>query len=571
MQALSRFIALIAVACLCACASAPVVPPPSTGAHFPAPQFAQPHIILITAEDLSPRFGFMRDPVAVTPHLDALAAESVVFTRAFATAGVCAPARSALITGVHQTTLGTQHMRSTNFGINMAYGAPYEAVPPPEVKAFPELLRRAGYTTFNRQKTDYQFGEPFTVWDDDNRSREWPLTNGSEPFFAMINFPTTHEARTWPPDLQGEAAKTYRSSLERNAVLDASKTFGLTDPATVRVPAYLPDTPVVRANLARHYDNIRVMDGEVGALLKRLRDEGRFADSIIIFTTDHGDGLPRHKRTIFDSGLHVPLIVRFPDGFGAGTKRTDLASFVDFAPTILSLAGVAIPDWIQGRNLFGDPAPDAVFAAGDRFDEVPQRFRGVREERWHYVRYYGESPVIPSLGYQNVNPIMDEMRRLHAIGELNSLQGSYLEAPAPREYLFDTLTDPDEVNNLAQRPELAEVRDRLARKLDQWIVQSGDLGRMPESAMRAAMWPEGTQPMTSPVTGCRLKNGRIRLASGTPGASIAWGRREGRENLYFAPLTVGEPFHAMAIRYGYEPSTPIRVDPASLAACPPRD
>ncbi|WP_067786325.1 sulfatase [Paraurantiacibacter namhicola] len=535
----------------------------------PGEQFPdRPNIILITAEDLSPRMGFMGDEVAVTPNLDALAAESVVFTKTFTTAGVCAPARSALITGVHQTTLGTMHMRTSSYGMNMPEGEPYEAVPPASIKAFPELLRSAGYHTVNRQKTDYQFGEPFTIWDDNDHSQQWPHgLDAEQPFFAMINFPTTHEGRTWPPDLNTSERPNVKNALERNATMDARKNFPPTVPDAVRVPAYYPDTPVVRQNLARHYDNIRLMDQEVGALLRKLEAEGRFDDSIIIFTTDHGDGLPRAKRTIFDSGTHVPLIVRFPNGYGAGERRSELVSFVDLAPTILAFAGVGLPDWIQGRDIFRAAPPQYIYMAGDRFDEVPQRFRGIRSDGYLYIRYFSDKPVIPSLGYQNTNPIMHEWRRLHAEGALTPLQAMYLEAPAPRRMLFDVSADPDNVRNLADDPAYAVIATRMDSDLMDWIARSGDLGRVPEAQMRARMWPGGTQPRTAAPQGCRASDGAVVLTSATVGASVDYGGEQGEAELYARPISATQPFAARAIRYGYAPSAPSPIDPASLQPC----
>jgi N-sulfoglucosamine sulfohydrolase len=558
---MSRALAALAPLLLAGCAMS------AQPAGVAPPVAARPNIILITAEDLSPRFGAYGDTVAVTPNIDRLAAEGVSFMRAFTTAGVCAPSRSALITGVHQETLGTMHMRTRDFGTKSKDGTPYEAVPPAEVKAFPELLRAAGYFTINDQKTDYQFGNPFTVWDQNRDGADWNARRSGQPFFAMINHEHTHESRTWPPGTDPALHPSVPNVMKQNARLDAEKNFAPTDPAIVRVPPYYPDTPIVRANIARQYDNVRAMDAAVGRLLDRLRTEGRFDDSIIIFMTDHGDGLPRGKRTIFDSGTQVPLIVRFPDKRGAGTKRDDLVSAVDLAPTLLHWAKAPVPKWIQGRDLFGGKAPQAIFMGGDRFDEVTQRFRGVREARFHYIRYFSDLPVIPSLAYQNVNPIMREWRRMLAAGGLTPVQRSYLEGPAPRELLFDTAADPDEVTNLAGDPRYADVQKRLAARLDTWIAASGDQGRDSEAVMVARMWPGGKQPATAPVTACRIAPGKLRLQSATPGASIGWGGTDGKANLYAAPLAEGAPFMAAAIRYGYSASAAVTIDPARVPRC----
>lgn len=509
----------------------------------------------------------MGDPVAVTPNLDRLALQSVVFERAFTTAGVCSPSRAALITGVHQTTLGAHNMRTSSYGENMDEGMAYRAVPPRHVKAFPELLRAAGYFTVNDFKTDYQFGDAFTVWDQNRKGADWNARADGQPFFAMLNNEVTHEGRIWAPDTDPAMHPFVPRRLALNAEIDAAKDFPPTDPAVVRIPPYWPDTPVVRANLARFYDNIRLMDQQVGTLLERLEAEGRFEDSVIIFTTDHGDGLPRHKRTIFDSGTRVPFLVRFPDGKGAGTRRADLVSFVDLAPTILTLADAVVPDWMQGRDIFSDPAPDAIFMAGDRFDEVPQRFRGMREKRWHYIRYFSDTPLIPSLRYQNVNPIMQEMRRLHAVGGLTSLQASTLTGIAPRELLFDTSNDPDEVENLANDPQLAEVKLRLSTRLDRWIKDSGDLGRIAERDLLARIWPGGVQPVTGPVHACRAVDDAVTLRSATAAASIGFGGAEGKRNLYSRPIHTSSPFRARAVRYGYRPSNRTDIDPKALPKC----
>lgn len=540
----------------------------------PAPGMAEahrPNIILITSEDLGPRLGFMGDQTAVTPNLDKLARESIMFTHAFTTAGVCAPSRSALITGVHQQTLGTHHMRTGSYGENMAEGSPYQAVPPAYIKAFPELLRAAGYLTVNDAKTDYQFGQPFTVWDINRPGADWNKRLPGQPFFAMINHEVTHESRTWPSDTDPTLHPIVAMRVKLNQQIDAEKTFALTDPASVRIPPYWPDTRKVRENLARFYDNIRVMDDQVGSLLARLESEGRLRDSIIIFTTDHGDGLPRHKRTIFDSGTRVPLLIRFPDGYGAGTQRSDLVSFIDIAPTILAWAGVQVPQWVQGRPIFDSPAPRAVFMAGDRFDEVPQRFRGVREQRWHYIRYFSNTPVIPALRFQNVNPIMQEIRRLHAAGALTPLQASYLDTPREREFLFDTQSDPDEIVNLARDARYMSIKRRLSDRMDRWISESGDLGRLNERDTLAAMWPGGQQPQTAAVTGCLLDKGAahesVRLMSATYGASIGWGGEQGERNLYRGPVSQKTPFTARSIRYGYAPSPVTIIKPAELSQC----
>ncbi|MGI9392800.1 MAG: sulfatase family protein [Parvibaculales bacterium] len=531
------------------------------------------NIILITAEDLSPRIGAYGDEVAHTPNIDALAKESVLFTNAFTTAGVCAPSRSSLITGVHQQTLGTMHMRTSSFGVNMEEGQPYEAIPPAYVKAFPELLRRAGYYTLNRSKTDYQFGNPFTVWDKNSGKANIGNVPSGKPFFAMINYNITHESYTWPPN-GSKAHPAAKKVLPRNQKADAKKTY-FTDPASVKVPAYYPDSPAIRKNLARHYDNIALLDKQVGALLQDLRKKGYFENSIIIFTTDHGDGLPRAKRTLYDSGLHVPLLIRFPDGRGGGTKDKNLVSFVDLAPTILSLAGIDVPKWMQGRIIIGDkkdPPRKYIYAAADRLDEQVGRIKAVYDGRFNYIRnYMPAQPRIASIGYQDMNPIMAELNRKFQQGSLSERQRQFLATPSPEEELYDRKNDPDEVYNLANNPKFAPQMKRLRMALADWIMRIGDLSALPEKDFLATIWPDNVQPHTAKPIACLTKGGKIMLKSKTKGASIGYHflDEEGKKQwqLYKEPIIMEEAIKAKAIRYGYRQSDVVTIATNKLSSC----
>ena len=342
-------------------------------AEVPAIQAAaaltsRPNIVWISNEDMSPRLGVYGDKLARTPVLDRLARESIRYTNVFATAPVCAPSRAAIITGMYQTTLGAQHMRTTEDRVPELPG-PYLAVPPFYVKAFPEYLRAAGYYTTNRAKTDYQFGVPFTIWDDVGRTAHWRnRPDKSRPFFSVFNLEVTHESQIFPS-----------SPARKGKPL-------VTNPAAIDVPPYYPDTPAVREELARMYDNIADMDGQVGEILKQLEDDGLAENTIVFYWSDHGDGVPRAKRSLYDSGLRVPLMIRWPKGLGStvtpGSVRDELVSFVDLAPTVLALAGVDIPAHLPGRVLVGPKAgaaPELVFAARDRMDTEYDMMRSARD------------------------------------------------------------------------------------------------------------------------------------------------------------------------------------------------
>jgi arylsulfatase A-like enzyme len=284
------------------------------------PKSNGPNVLWISCEDTSPDQECYGDKYARTPNIDKLASEGCRYTNAFVPYPVCAPTRSSVITGMYPSTIGTMHMRTGLKG--------YEAVPPPYVKCFTEYLRAGGYFCTNYRKTDYQFKSPFTAWD---QGRDWRDRPDGVPFFSVINLNVSHESRNWP---------------QKNEKL-------LHDPTKAPVPPYYPDTPVVRKNIARYYDNVTKMDGQVGEILGRLESDGLSDNTIVFFWGDHGRGLPRCKRWCYDSGIHVPLIVRRPGSIEPGTACDDLISLVDLGPTVLSLAGIEVPSYMQGRPFLG--------------------------------------------------------------------------------------------------------------------------------------------------------------------------------------------------------------------------
>jgi len=523
------------------------------------------NILLVVAEDTSKRVGAFGDAVAQTPALDALAREGIRYTNVFTASGVCAPSRSALITGVHPLSLGTQYMRTAKGG-----PIPYEAVPPAEVKAFPELLRRAGYVTANVAKTDYQFGEPFTIWDifvgdliSPPDLAVWRRLPKDKPFFAMINLMSTHESRlaspeaTVSPDLP--FARLFRALIDWRA----KHVEAVTDPARVGVPAYFPDVPRVRNSIAQHYDNIHYMDGEVGQILANLKEDGLADDTVVIWTTDHGDGFPRAKRAVYDSGLNVPLIVRMPNGSGAGTIDDRMISFVDLGPTILALAGAEAPAFIQGHNFLGESGRQYIHAARDRMDNVPDRVRAIRDERYKYIRnLMPQVPYFRPLPFRDMFPIMQALWDGSRDHSLNAVQSFYFTAPRPTEELYDTQSDPDEVTNLAADPGYAEVLTRMREAMDEWLATLPQWASEDEAAMVESMWPGGVQPVTAaPEIRIAAETGQVSLTASTPGASIGYriagSADEGRWLLYSEPFEVrpGDSVEAKAVRYGYREST----------------
>ena len=438
----------------------------------------RPNVVWVSFEDCSPRFGCYGDTVARTPNLDRLASEGSLWTKAFTTAPVCAPSRSAVITGMHPVALGTHHMR-TNVGPHHGgKGIPrYEAVVPHYVRCFTEYLRAAGYFCTNRNKTDYQFIPPITAWDlPGGHWRDRP--DPDQPFFSVFNLDDTHEVAGWEGSFFGD----------NDIDLDS-----------IQVPPYFPDTPKVRESLARVYTAIEHCDRLLGDLLEELKADGLTDSTAVFVWTDHGP-LPRGKRWPYDSGIHSPLIVRWPGTIEPGTVSDDLVSTMDLGPTVLSMCGVEVPRHLHGRPFLGPDAHgghDYVFVSRDRYDEMYDMVRASRDQRYKYIRHYDPArPYMMWNSFRNNHPIMQEMWRLHATGELEGPPAQTMATKRPAEELYDTEADPHEIENLAGDPAYREVLERHRDALEQWQRDVGDLGMVPEDMMVAQMWPGGVQPIT---------------------------------------------------------------------------
>jgi N-sulfoglucosamine sulfohydrolase len=541
----------------------------NTARQVPARPSIKPNIVWISNEDMSPRLGAYGDALARTPVLDRLAKQSIRYTHAFTTAPVCAPSRAAIITGMYQNAIGAQHMRTTEDRVPELPG-PYLAVPPFYVKAFPEYLRAAGYFTSNRVKTDYQFGEPFTIWDDHNQKAHWRnRPDQNQPFFSVFNITVTHESQIFPS-----------SPARKGKPL-------VTDPAKVPVPPYYPDTPLVRQEIARMYDNIADMDRQVGEILQQLEADGLAENTIVFYWSDHGDGIPRSKRSLYDSGLRVPLMIRWPKSlnapFAPGSVSDELVSFIDLAPTVLAIAGVEIPAHLQGRVLAGpqaQPAPPFVFAARDRMDIEYDMMRSARDGRFLYIRNFApEQPYAGHIIYRNQSDILQEWFRLQAERKLDGPAALWMRTSRPAEELYDTQADPHQINNLVSESAHRATLDRLRKAVTDWMERIDDQGLINEPEMIQRMWPGGVQPetaqpyiLTRRETDAPTRRESIAIDSPTEvviyvptqGASIGYTTEDGASakwRIYTGPILVDRPMtlRAKAIRYGYKESAETRM------------
>jgi len=504
------------------------------------------NVVWILAEDLSPDLPAYGDSTIQTPNLDRLASEGVVFDLAFTTQPICAPSKSCLYTGQYQTFLGTHQMRTS--------WKNYEAVPPPETKVFTEYLRKEGYYTSKSGHADYQFGNAPTAWDEFTpgfisfkRVRHWRERANNQPFFTSLDLGATHESGQW----MNPFART-KVSLE-----------------DINVPPYYADDPIIRNDLAMMYTNIIQMDKDVGEVLDKLDADGLSENTVVIFMGDHGRGMPRSKRWLYDGGLKVPMIIRWPGVLAPGTRSDQMVSFVDMAPTMLSIMGLAIPQHMQGKVFLGEEQDSIprkyIFGSRDRADEAIDIIRAVRNERYKYIRnYLPDTAWIQSLWFRDMMPMMKRMHELNEQGSLTGGAAYWFSETKPEEELYDTWKDPFEINNLAYNPEYDSIKMILKTELIAWVDQYDKYIDVTEEEMIEEMWPGKVQPITaSPEINIDFKSDNkkmIQLSCATIGASIEYRiSKKGIPKtwkLYDDGLLLIPPFkvEARALRYGYKMS-----------------
>jgi N-sulfoglucosamine sulfohydrolase len=414
------------------------------------------NILWLIAEDLSPDLACYGTPVVETPNLDRLASQGARYSNAFAAAPVCSPARSAMMTGMYQTAIGAHNHRShRKDGYRL----------PKPVEVITEYFRRAGYFTANVRtaapgvrgtcKTDFNFTPARKPFD----GTDWSQRKDGQPFFAQINFKLTH--RTFVRDKQNPI-----------------------DPEKVQIPPYYPDHPITRRDWADYLESLQVLDRQVGKVLERLSREGLTDNTLVIFFGDHGRPHVRGKQWLYEGGIRVPMIVRWPEHVTPGTVVDDLVSLIDLAPTCMAAAGIGPPAHLQGNVFLGPGAKKRkyVFAARDRCDETVDRIRCVRTQRYKYIRnYYPERPYTQFNAYKfRQYPVLTLMQVLHEQGKLTPDQAKFMAVTRPKEELYDLKQDPHELRNLCDRPEAQPALTELRKALDEWIKKTHDMGATPE-------------------------------------------------------------------------------------------
>ncbi|MEM1259832.1 MAG: sulfatase [Bacteroidota bacterium] len=519
----------------------------------------KPNIVWIVAEDMSPNIPAFGDSTVVTPTLDKLAKEGVCYDNFFSPHPVCSPARAAIITGMYANSIGASHMRTgpwmlENLPEHVIKGykslpeenIPYEAVPPKEVKMFTEYLRASGYYCTNNSKEDYQFIKTMTAWDKSSNSAHWRNRPKDTPFFSVFNIGLTHESQIWSK---------------------AKDSLWVDENLEVPVPPYLPETEIGKNDIRRMYSNILEMDAQVGSLLSELKRDGLLDSTIVVWYTDHGGPLPRQKRLLYDSGTRVPMIIRFPNGQFAGQRDGRMISFIDLAPTTLSLAGIDTPKHMQGTAFLGPFArnkePQYVFGAADRFDEFTDRIRFVRDKQFKYIKNYEpDKALYADVAYRKNMPIMQELLRLRKDKRLTPEQALWFLQPKAREELYDITKDPYELHNLAHDPNFQKELERLRTACENWVNEIDDTGLRPENELVEAFWPQGNQPQTENPFFIYI-NGKLTIDCTTEGASLGYrlvAEPQSQERnvwkVYNSPIDVPAncTVEAIAHRLGYKRS-----------------
>ncbi len=442
----------------------------------------RPNILWFVVDDMSANFSCYGEKTIQTPHVDRLAREGTRFSHAFVTAPVCSACRSALITGMYQTTIGSHHHRSGRGTMKITL--------PDGVVPVPVLFQKAGYYTCIGSglpadanaggggggkkkakgggfgKTDYNFEYDMAMYD----SPDWRGRAKDQPFFMQVQL--------GGGKLRGGTSKNAQA-LQQRAVRELG---GATKAEDVTLPPYYPRDPVLLEDWAAYLDAVRFTDAHVGKVLARLESEGLLENTLIVFMTDHGISHARGKQFLYNEGTHVPLVVRGP-GIPRGVVRDDLVQQIDLAAFSLAAAGIPLPPAMQGRDILArDYQPgEAVFAARDRCDETVERIRSVRTGQFLYIRnFHPQRPHLQPNAYKDGKSIIQQLRALHASGSLDALSEKLLFSPTrPAEELYDWKADPWQVNNLASDPAHKGTLEKLRARLDQWITETGDKG--PES------------------------------------------------------------------------------------------
>lgn len=435
----------------------------------------KPNIVWLVAEDQSQYFfPFYGDNSVSLPNISELMENGTLYHDMNSIYPVCAPARSAIITGMYPNSIGTGNMRAYNGNrtdrpeteslLEFPY---YSSKLAEQIKPFTQILRENGYYCTNNSKRDYNFILREEAWDESSNEASWEKRNKDQPFFSVFNFGVTHESAIWRRDKQ---------------VLKVN-------PNDLFVPPIFPDDSITRHALAVNYSNLVEMDRQMGEIISKLKQQDLYDNTYIFFYSDHGGPFPRHKRAIYETGTKVPLIIKFPNSFMAKEKNNyQMLNFIDFAPTILSIIGLDIPEIYQGKAFLGAEKSRSerkyIFSASDRFDEHPDRIRAVKNKRYKYIRNYNiDKPHALNVAYRNQMALMKNLNLLNESNLLSDKQKIWFQVPKSNEEFYDLQNDPFELNNLIEEKKFSKEINDLRLQLDNWMYKINDLGDISEKEL----------------------------------------------------------------------------------------
>ena len=494
----------------------------------------KPNILWLVCEDQSLFFSVYGDNSAHTPSINELALNGTVYDNFYAVSPVCSPSRSSIITGMYPTTIGTQHMRAfkKNKGsVNSKTNLPiYSAVPKRKVQFFTEILRANGYYCSNNSKEDYNMEMSPLAWDESNKNAHWRKRAKNQPFFSVFNFNITHESRIW-------------KNHEKHSEEDINK---------IILPPFFPKNHTIKNDFVTNYKNIEKLDEQVGEIINQLKEDGLYENTVIFFFSDHGGPFPRYKRSIYDSGLKCPLIIKWTETRNE-PRNNQMISFIDLAPTILELTKSETNHEMEGVSFYNQNNRDYIFAATDRFDEHTDKRRCVRNKEFKLIINCDTNSSImkPVLYRQN----MKTMRILDSLNDLkkNTISmESWYKKTKPKYELYDIVNDPYELNNLYKNKDYESVFYDLKKKLDNWINDS-DYGNMIESKMIEEMWPNGKKPELKEPS-ILTKNNGVQIISNNENPSIGWRTQTNKKwNIYKDQeiINPGDNFEILVFKPGY--------------------
>ena len=481
--------------------------------HYESESQEKPNILWIVCEDQSLFFSSYGDSIAKTPNIDELALEGTVYENFYAVSPVCAPSRSSIITGMYPTTIGTHNMRAfknSSDSINHHTNLPiYSAVAKRKVQFFTEILRANGYYCSNNSKQDYNMEMSPLAWDESNKDAHWRNRKENQPFFSVFNFNICHESKIWKNHKQ-------HPSEEINKII---------------LPPFFPKNDIIKNDFVTNYKNIEKLDFQIGKLINQLKNDGLYDKTIIFFYSDHGGPFPRYKRSIYDTGLKCPLIIKWDEKTN-GKRNNQMISFIDLAPTIIELSGGKAPKNMEGVSFYNSENRDYIFAATDRFDEFTDRRRCIRSKNFKLIfNYDTTSSIMQPVSYRKNMKTMNVLDSLNNINGLSDNLNNWYKKSKRKYELYDLKNDPYELNNLYGNMDYKNIFDELNKKLSKWI-NSSDYGNMSEVKMLKEMWPKGVKPILNEPSISKLNNG-TKINSNNLNSSVGWrNNKSGKWEIY---------------------------------------